>query len=70
MTSTGLLSARPPLEHGADRIVGVVEAQAEDVAHLPADDALVVETGQLKAAAAADDASSLWQTKNACVRAG
>ena len=41
-----------------DRIVGVVEAQAEDVAHLPADDALVVEAGQLEgAAAAADDAA-------------
>src|SRR6187200_59171 len=47
----------PPLEHGADRVVGVREAQPEHVLHGPADDALVVEPRQLeRAASAADDA--------------
>src|SRR6187200_2820318 len=45
-----------PLEDGADRVVAVGELEPEDVLHGPADDALVVEAGELeRPAPAADD---------------
>jgi hypothetical protein len=63
--------AHAPLQHGPHRIVGVVEAQAEHVAHRPTDDALVVETGQLeRAAAAADDAALGVADEESGVRGG
>src|SRR5919197_802445 len=51
--------AHAPFQDRADGIVGVLEAQAEHVADRTADDALVVEPGQLEGAAAAADDTPL-----------